>query len=60
MKLDRCWLEEWPQFTVLLNELNRAMGLRDAYPFVISNTVADKLRFIHQLLRAAVRSSSAV
>ena len=51
------WLEEWPKFTVLLNELNRAMGLRDAYPFVISNTVADKLRFIHQLLRAAVHSS---
>jgi hypothetical protein len=51
------WLGEWPQFTVLLNELNRAMGLRDAYPFIISNTVAGKLRFIHQLLRAAVRSS---
>jgi len=51
------WLGEWPQFTVVLNELNRAMGLRDAYPFVISNAVADKLRFIHQLLRTAVRSS---
>ena len=50
------WLEEWPQFTVLLNELNRAMGLRDAYPFVVSDTVADKLRFIHHLLRVAVRS----
>jgi hypothetical protein len=51
------WLDEWPEFTVLLNELNRAMGLQDAYPFVISDRIADKLRFIHQLLRAAVRSS---
>jgi hypothetical protein len=51
------WLGEWPQFTVLLNELNRAMGLRDAYPFVVSSTVADKLRFIHHLLREAVHSS---
>ena len=51
------WLQAWPQFTVLLNELNHAMGLRDAYPFVIRNAVADKLRFIHQLLRAAAHSS---
>jgi hypothetical protein len=50
------WLEEWQKFSVLLNELNRAMGLRDAYPFVLGNTAAGKLRFIHQLLRAAVRS----
>lgn len=51
------WLREWPRFTVLLNELNRAMGLRDAYPFVISDAIAAKLRFIHQSLWAAARSS---
>lgn len=51
------WLQEWPQFTVLLNELNRAMGLRDAYRFVLSQAVAGKLRFIHQLLWASVRST---
>jgi len=52
------WLAQWPHFTVLLNELNRAMGLRDAYPFVVSEPVADKLRFIHHVLRAAAHSSS--
>lgn len=41
------WLEEWTQLTVILNELNRSMGLRDAYPFVLSAPVNEKLRFIH-------------
>lgn len=43
-------LQEWMQLTVVHNELNRSMGLRDAYPFVINATVADKLRFIYRLL----------
>ncbi len=41
---------QWMHLTVALNELNRSMGLRDAYPFVISEQVAAKLRFIHDLL----------
>jgi hypothetical protein len=35
------------------------MGLADLYPFVISPTTADKLRFVHELLagqREAARS----
>ncbi len=42
------WLREWPRVTLLLNELNRSMGLRDAYPFVLSAMVIAKLRFVHQ------------
>ena len=47
--LDAC-LGEWMRFTIALNDLNRSMGLRDAYPFVINPVVVSKLRFIHGLL----------
>ena len=33
-----------------VNSINRAMGIPDVYPFVISPTVANKMKFIHQLL----------
>ncbi len=44
-------LDAWHALSVTLNELNRSMGLADAYPFVISNTVAGKLAFVHRVLR---------
>jgi hypothetical protein len=37
----------WLPLTFALNSLNRSMGLRDLYPFVISSKVTDKLSFIH-------------
>lgn len=40
-------LQSWEGLTVILNELNRGLGLEDAYPFVVSPPVADKLRFVH-------------
>lgn len=40
-------LENWITLTFNLNALNRSMGLEDAYPFTLSNSVKDKLRFIH-------------
>ncbi len=33
-----------------VNSINRAMGISDVYPFVISPPVRDKLLFIHELL----------
>ena len=33
-----------------VNSINRAMGVPDVYPFVITARVVDKLKFIHQLL----------
>lgn len=44
------WLLEWMQLSVTLNELNRSLGLEDAYPFVQSGPVIDKLEFIDRLL----------
>jgi hypothetical protein len=41
---------DWCRLTAALNALNRSMGLDDAYPFVISITALDKLRFVHQVV----------
>lgn len=41
-------LEVWITLTFNLNALNRSMGLEDAYPFKLTETVKDKLRFIHR------------
>ena len=41
-------LHSWTTLTFNLNALNRSMGLEDAYPFTLSNTVKNKLGFIHQ------------
>lgn len=40
-------LTKWSELTLLLNSLNRSMGLEDAYPFVLSELALKKLRFVH-------------
>lgn len=45
----------WVPVTVALNGLNRSLGQPDLYPFVLSTTVIEKLRFIHGLVRDAGR-----
>ena len=42
----------WNAVTLALNSLNRSMGMKDAYPFVLSPTVLDKLRFVHELVQS--------
>lgn len=37
--------------TVALNAINRSMGQPDLYPFVLSPAVAEKLDFVHNLIR---------
>lgn len=41
----------WFALTYALNNLNRSMGLRDAYPFVLQDAVLAKIGWIHDLLR---------
>jgi hypothetical protein len=38
--------------SLALNELNRSMGLPDAYPFAVSPRVHEKLLFVHDLIAA--------
>lgn len=44
-------IDHWFPLTHAMNSLNRSMGLPDAYPFVLPETVLGKLRFIHQQIR---------
>ena len=37
----------------LINNLNRAVGQRDAYPFVLTPAILDKLRFVQKVVREA-------
>ena len=41
----------WNAVTLALNSLNRSMGMKDAYPFVLSPQVLGKLRFVHELIQ---------
>lgn len=45
-------MARWMKLTLALNALNRSMGLRDAYPFVLSAPVRAKLGFVDELLRS--------
>jgi hypothetical protein len=46
-------IKGWFPVTYVLNNLNRVMGLADAYPFVLSPPAVDKLRFVHEVIVAA-------
>jgi hypothetical protein len=46
-------LRHWLPLTYALNTLNRGMGLADLYPFVLSTTIVEKLRFVHEVSSTA-------
>jgi len=41
-------LQSWADFSVSLNEMNEALGLRHAYPFTFTETVRAKLEYVHR------------
>jgi hypothetical protein len=46
-------LDAWIPLTYALNAINRSMGERDLYPFVLTAEVQHKLAFVAQLVRRA-------
>jgi hypothetical protein len=51
---------DWSALTYVLNNLTRGLGLADAYPFVLSTAVIDKLRFVcTTMVRNAAAGSEA-
>jgi hypothetical protein len=46
-------VEQWVPLTLLVNSLNRSLGHDDAYPFALAAAALEKLRFVHDLIRAA-------
>jgi hypothetical protein len=43
-------IETWLPLSNALNSLNRAMGLQDIYPFILSPPVVEKLSAIHDII----------
>jgi hypothetical protein len=43
-------IDAWFSVTYVLNNLNRSLGQQDAYPFVLSDPIIEKLRFVHQAI----------
>jgi hypothetical protein len=46
-------IDGWLPVAYLLNNLNRGLGLPDAYPFVLSPQVVAKLRYVHDVVQRA-------
>jgi hypothetical protein len=42
--------KNWVGLTCVLNNLNRSMGMQDAYPFVLPPPALAKLRFVHEVV----------
>lgn len=49
-------IDAWFPYVFAINNVNRAMGARDLYPFVLSPAVIRKLGFIHDLVRDRARA----
>lgn len=43
-------MASWFPLTYVLNNLNRGLGVPDAYPFVLSEPAIEKLRFVHDVI----------
>ena len=48
-------VEQWLPVSQFSNAMNRSLGLRDSYPFVVRAPVVAKLEFIHRVIGAARR-----
>jgi hypothetical protein len=42
----------WAPLTIAMNSLNRSMGNRDAYPFVLNEKSIQKMAFVHEICSA--------
>ncbi len=44
-------MQRWLPLSFVMNSLNRSMGMKDSYPFVINAAVEKKLNFIHETIK---------
>ena len=51
-------LNQWTSLSLALNSLNRSMGLKDTYPFVISPSDSKKLAFIYELINRNMKQEN--
>lgn len=45
-------LEQWLPLTYAMNSINRSGGQPDLYPFVLPGPAIEKLRFVHEIVKA--------
>lgn len=45
------WILAWADLSITLNEILRSLGGDDPYPFVLTDPVVDKLRFMDRIVR---------
>ncbi|WP_083440554.1 zinc-binding metallopeptidase family protein [Aquincola tertiaricarbonis] len=53
------FINTWVELAAALNELARAMGQQDQYPFVLSRPAIAKLHFVHRLVSATREATNA-
>jgi hypothetical protein len=53
-------LFDWKWMSLFFNRVNTAMSKNPLYPFEISTPVADKLGFVHQVLRESAADTRTV
>jgi len=51
-------LADWQPLALALNQVNRSLGKRDLYPFVIPERVVGKLGFVHRLIGSAAHADA--
>ena len=49
----------WSELAIALNSISRSMGHQDTYPFVLSPTVVNKLRFVFEVIWAGAEKTTA-
>jgi hypothetical protein len=47
VRLDN-WRGEFIDLIVKVNEVLRSMGMTDAYPFVLTDRITEKIEFVHR------------
>jgi len=50
-------VEQWLPVSQFINAMDRSLGARDSYPFIVVPPVVEKLDFIHRVVRSASSGS---
>ena len=58
--LEPVLIEQWLPVSQFINAMDRSLGSRDSYPFVMATSVIAKLEFIHRVVGAASRREVAM
>ena len=51
-------LDSWVRFSLQFNEVSRSLGLRDAYPFVLTPPIIAKLEYVERSIAAVTEAGS--